>query len=317
MTSFASGLRRLAEGDLTFQLIEPLSEEFEPLRTDFNTSIRQLEQTLSLVANSAETISTGSREISNGSSDLAARTEQQAAALEKTTEALGAVTTKVVESSSIAEEARALANEAKSSATASTEVVGDAVKAMEHIQGSSNEITHIIGVIDQIAFQTNLLALNAGVEAARAGEAGKGFAVVAQEVRELAQRSTSAAREIKTLIDKSSSDVSRGVGLVNRTGDALKIIGDHVVRINDFMSQLAGSAKDQARSLNEVNIAMRQMDSVTQQNSAMVEETKAASGSLTQETERLEHQIRQFNLSRISGGTGYAPQLNERQKRYG
>jgi methyl-accepting chemotaxis protein len=207
------------------------------------------------------------------------------------------VTAKVAQSSQIADEARAVADQANRSAETSGKVVAQTVVAMGEIEESSKQINNIIGVIDQIAFQTNLLALNAGVEAARAGDAGKGFAVVAQEVRELAQRSAQAAKEIKELIGSSSGKVVSGVQLVNQTGVALGDIGRYVVDINKFMDELAASSREQSANLSEVNQAMHQMDQVTQQNAAMVEETTAASGTLASEAERLRELVSQFELA--------------------
>ncbi len=185
-------------------------------------------------------------------------------------------------------------------------VVANAVDAMQKIEQSSNEISNIIGVIDEIAFQTNLLALNAGVEAARAGDAGKGFAVVAQEVRELAQRSAKAAKEIKDLIRNSSVQVQSGVKLVSDTGDALKTIEQYVITINQHMDSIATSAKEQSVGLGEVNTAVNQMDQVTQQNAAMVEETSAAGATLANESGRLRELISQFQLGGALRQTAFA-----------
>jgi methyl-accepting chemotaxis protein len=315
-SGLASGLKRLAAGDLAFQLSEPFSQEFEPLRKDFNTSVDQLANTLAAVSQSVGAITSGTREISQGSSELSGRTERQAASIEQTAAALSEITEKVTQSSKIAEEARSIAGKANQSAMASGKVVSLAVGAMGQIEESSKQINNIISVIDQISFQTNLLALNAGVEAARAGEAGKGFAVVAHEVRELAQRSAQAAREIKTLIEKSSTDVVKGVDLVSQTGLALKDIEDHVVHINQFMDKLALSAREQSVSLSEVNTAMHQMDLVTQQNAAMVEETTAANNSLAHEANRLGQQIGQFKLDN-SGVSTRAAEAAGGRRRFG
>ncbi|NLR97148.1 HAMP domain-containing protein [Rhizobium sp. P38BS-XIX] len=296
-TGLGLGLKHLASGDLFFQLNEAFAPDFESLRADFNASVSQLADVLGEVAQSAHSIDGGTREISISANDLARRTEQQAASLEQTAAALDQITVNVSNSSKRAEEARLVAIEASASAAKSGAVVAEAVGAMQKIEQSSNEISSIIGVIDEIAFQTNLLALNAGVEAARAGEAGKGFAVVAQEVRELAQRSATAAKEIKTLIGTSAVEVSGGVKLVRETGEALAAIQNYVATINKHMDSIATSSREQSVGLGEVNTAVNQMDQVTQQNAAMVEETNAASATLAVEGGRLKDQIARFRFS--------------------
>jgi methyl-accepting chemotaxis protein len=290
------GLKHLAGGDLSFQLSDPFAADFETLRADFNGAVDQLAETLKAVTEATSAIDTGSREVSASADDLSKRTEQQAASLEETAAALDQITVNVANSSKRADEARKVAVLANESATHSGRVVADAVEAMQKIEQSSNEISNIIGVIDEIAFQTNLLALNAGVEAARAGEAGKGFAVVAQEVRELAQRSAKAAKEIKDLIRNSSTEVQSGVRLVSDTGAALKTIENYIVTVNQHMDSIATSAKEQSVGLAEVNTAVNQMDQVTQQNAAMVEETSAAGASLASESGRLRELVSQFQL---------------------
>ncbi|NKN39637.1 HAMP domain-containing protein [Agrobacterium sp. a22-2] len=296
-SALAIGMKKLAAGDLTYQITQQVSEDFEGLRDDFNASVAQLAETLTAVAGATRTIDNGTREISSGTEDLSKRTEQQAASLEETAAALDQITVNVANSTRRAEEAREVAQQARSSATKSGEVVAETVTAMSRIEGSSNQISNIIGVIDEIAFQTNLLALNAGVEAARAGEAGKGFAVVAQEVRELAQRSAQAAKEIKELIRNSSSQVENGVKLVSQTGTALKQIEELILTINEHMNAIATSAREQSNGLGEVNTAVNQMDQVTQQNAAMVEESNAASASLAVESSRLSELIARFTLA--------------------
>jgi methyl-accepting chemotaxis protein len=276
-SGLAAGLRRLASGDLSFQLDQAFAPDFEPLRHDLNAAIGQLGDTLSAITLSAGSIDNGTREISVSADDLSRRTEQQAASLEETAAALDEITVNVSNSAKRADEARAVAMRANASAAQSGAVVGNAVEAMGRIEEASGQISNIIGVIDEIAFQTNLLALNAGVEAARAGEAGKGFAVVAQEVRELAQRSAKAAKEIKELIRNSSVEIEAGVKLVRQTGEALKTIETYVVTINQHMDAIATSVHEQSTGLGEVNTAVNQIDQVTQQNAAMVEETTAAS----------------------------------------
>jgi len=301
--TLGDGLQRLADGDISFQLNEPFAADYEPLRQNFNASLQQLAKTIGAVLHSVVSIDNGTREISDGANDLSRRTEQQAAALEETAAALDEITVNVRNSSQRTEEARNVAVLANQNAGRSAEVVSQAVEAMRRIEDSSQQISNIIGVIDEIAFQTNLLALNAGVEAARAGEAGKGFAVVAQEVRELAQRSAQAAKEIKALITASSTQVSSGVSLVGETGVALKAIGDYVGQINGLMDAIAVSAREQSTGLAEVNTAVNQMDQTTQQNAAMVEQSTAAAASLASEAVRLRELVGQFKLSGMSQGS--------------
>ncbi|KQS83247.1 MULTISPECIES: methyl-accepting chemotaxis protein [unclassified Rhizobium] len=295
-SGLAGGLKRLAAGDLSFQLTEPFAPDFESLRHDLNTAVSQLQETLVSVAHAADLIDNGSREVSHSADDLARRTEQQAASLEETAAALDEITVNVTNSTRRTDEARGVAAKANASASQSGAVVASAVNAMGRIEQSSNQISNIIGVIDEIAFQTNLLALNAGVEAARAGEAGRGFAVVAQEVRELAQRSAKAAKEIKDLIRNSTAEVENGVKLVSETGEALKTIEDYVVVINQHMDAIATSAREQSTGLAEVNTAVNRMDHVTQQNAAMVEETNAAGATLANESVNLRALISHFTL---------------------
>jgi methyl-accepting chemotaxis protein len=290
------GLKTLAAGDLTIALNDGFTASYAQIRQDFNEAVDKLKATLLAVVSSAGAIETGTREISTAADDLARRTEQQAASLEETAAALTEITATVKKSASGANHARQVVASADEDAKKSAVVVREAVEAMDAIAQSSTQIGQIIGVIDEIAFQTNLLALNAGVEAARAGDAGKGFAVVASEVRALAQRSAEAAKQIKELISKSSTQVGHGVELVAETGKALQRIMAQVSEINAVVSDIAAGAHEQSTGLEQVNTAINQMDLVTQQNASMVEESTAASHSLSQETTQLADLIGRFQV---------------------
>ncbi|MFB9951763.1 methyl-accepting chemotaxis protein [Rhizobium puerariae] len=294
--ALAASLRRLADGDMLCEVHEAFAPQFENLRHDFNTSVRQLRDALLSVGNSVATVNSGSKEISDASDNLSKRTEQQAASLEETAAALEQITANVVATSKRTSEARDVVRDARDRADQSGQVVRNAVVAMERIEKSSQQIGQIIGVIDEIAFQTNLLALNAGVEAARAGEAGKGFAVVAQEVRELAQRSANAAKEIKALISNSAVAVGEGVKLVSDTGEGLGMIEQLVQTVNAHMDAIATAAQEQSAGLAQVNTAVNHMDQSTQQNAAMVEEMNAAGAGLAQESTKLSDLLSHFQL---------------------
>ena len=252
--------------------------------------------TMQSIATNTKGVRSGAEEITQASDDLSRRTEQQAASLEETAAALDEITATVRRTAEVANEARDLVSTSKTDAERSGEVVRQTVGAMDGIETSSKQIANIIGVIDEIAFQTNLLALNAGVEAARAGDAGRGFAVVATEVRALAQRSADAAKEIKALISTSTQQVDVGVKLVSETGQALGRIVAQVSQLNGLVTELAASAKEQSTGLGEVNAAVNQMDQVTQQNAAMVEQSTAASHSLADEAQELARLVGQFNI---------------------
>jgi methyl-accepting chemotaxis protein len=292
----AEGLAKLAEGDLAVTLSRQFAGDYERLRSDFNSAIGQLRGTMTAISHSAANVRSGAAEMMQAADDLARRTEHQAANQEETTAALGDIMHTVRDNAGNAETARRLASTAQNDAEHSGVVVTDAICAMSAIETSSRQIGSIIGVIDEIAFQTNLLALNAGVEAARAGEAGRGFAVVATEVRALAQRSAAAAKEIKGLISTSGAQVETGVKLVGEAGGALTRIASQVAELNQLIGTLAGSASAQAAGLSEINSAVEQMDQLTQQNAAMVEEATAASHSLAGEAESLEHLLSRFAL---------------------
>ena len=313
VSSVAEGLEHLSLGDLLFRLDQPFPADYEKLREDFNGAMDKLQETMrSIVANSGG-VRSGAQEIAQASDDLSRRTEQQAAGLEETAAALDQITMAVRKTAEGAQEARDLVSHAKGDAEESGKVVQQTITAMGGIEDSSRKIGTIVGLIDEIAFQTNLLALNAGVEAARAGDEGRGFAVVATEVRALAQRSADAAREIKTLIADASKQVEGGVKLVDETGHALERIVDQVGRLNQFVAEIAASAREQATGLSEVNTAVNQMDQMTQQNAAMVEEATAASHGMMQEAEALNRLVAQFQIG-TDGQTEEAPARRARPR---
>lgn len=296
VSAIATGLARLAEGDLTYRITETFAPKAQQLKDDFNRAIAELQGTMATIDGAVGAINTGSGEITQAADDLSRRTEQQAASLEETAAALAEVTETVRQTADGARQAARVTGEARAGAEKSGEVVRQAITAMAEIEKSSEQISQIIGVIDEIAFQTNLLALNAGVEAARAGEAGKGFAVVASEVRALAQRSAEAAKEIKSLISTSTQQVEQGVGLVDQTGAVLQQIAQQVTEMSSLVGEIAASAQEQSTALGEVNVAVNQMDHVTQQNAAMVEQSTAASHSLAGEANRLTKLVSKFRL---------------------
>ena len=293
----ARALASLAAGDLTARFTGEVGGDYRKLRDDFNSAMTAMQDAMVVIAANAGGMTSGALEISRAADDLSRRTEQQAASLEETAAALDEITATVRRTSEGANQARSVVGAAKADAETGGEVVRRAVEAMSEIEGSSKQIGQIIGVIDEIAFQTNLLALNAGVEAARAGEAGRGFAVVASEVRALAQRSAEAAKEIKALISASSAQVGTGVTLVGETGRALERIVSQVAQINSVVAEIAASAQEQSTGLHQVNIAVNQMDQVTQQNAAMVEQTTAASHSLAKEAGELAQLMTRFRLT--------------------
>ena len=294
------GLDHLSAGDLTQRIDRSFAPALDALRLNFNASLDKLQTVIASISESTSTIHHGSLEIRQAADDLAQRTERQAAALEEASASITEITSGIRDVSRRAEHAGGLVQRATVDAQHSEAVVRQTVDAMGRIEQSSGQIGQIIGVIDDIAFQTNLLALNAGVEAARAGEAGKGFAVVAQEVRELAQRSAHAAREIKELIARSAGEVRTGVTLVGQTGEALKGIESHVETINDEIMAIVSAARQQSAALGEISAAVGQMDQVTQQNAAMVEETSAATHGLANEADRLNEQVALFRLGEAS-----------------
>ena len=296
VNALAAGLGRLAQGDLSRQIDTPFSGRLEQLRQDFNVSLVRLQDTLGQIRTNALSIQRSGADMLQSSDALAKRTEAQASSLEETAAAVEQITATVRSSAERAHEANIVVGTTKRSADSSAAVVSNAIAAMGRIEGASRQIEQIIEVIDEIAFQTNLLALNAGIEAARAGDAGKGFAVVAQEVRELAQRSASAAREIKGLIEKSTSEVGAGSHLVQETGVVLASISQQIVTVSQHVDMMATASRDQAAALAEVNGSVNQMDQMTQQNASMVDLTTAASRKLAGDADTLMMLVEQFRL---------------------
>ncbi len=297
VAALGNALNNFAHGDLVSRIETPFEGQLDSLRVDFNESVERIHEAMTHIRDGAETMQANGGQMQAAADDLARRTEQQAASLEEVAAAVEQISATVKSSSEAAAETNKLAGETCSDVVRSSEIVAEAVKAMSRIEAASAKISQIITVIDEIAFQTNLLALNAGVEAARAGEAGRGFAVVAQEVRELAGRSASAAQEIKHLIEASAHEVSGGVGLVNQSGEAMGRVNERINEISSHIERLARASQEQATGLAEVNGSVAQMDQMTQQNAAMVEQTNATSHQLAAESNALMNLVRQFRIS--------------------
>lgn len=304
VAALGSGMSRMAKGDLTTRIDQPLAEGYEQLRQDFNETIVVLNATIEKVVKAAVSMLDGATGISQSAEDLSQRTESQAATLEETAAALDELSASVTSAAEGARNVEQTVGDARDEAQASGQVVQSAVCAMTEIEQSSTHISQIIGVIDDIAFQTNLLALNAGVEAARAGEAGRGFAVVASEVRALAQRSSEAAMEIKNLISSSGTQVAKGVELVDKAGAALQNIMERVNHISLLVSDIARGAEEQSIGLQEINSGVIQLDQVTQQNAAMVQEATAASQLLTDDASMLTNLVSRFQTQASDTSNG-------------
>ncbi|MBK1836522.1 HAMP domain-containing protein [Azospirillum sp. YIM B02556] len=303
-------LSALAQGDLNRRVTRDYQGAFEQVKTDVNATSAKLAEIVGQITQAAETIAAAAAEVSLGSSDLADRTEQQASSLEETAASMEELGATVRSNAENAQRANVMAAQARGSAESGGGVAGSAIEAMRRIEQSSRKITDIIGVIDEIAFQTNLLALNAAVEAARAGDAGRGFAVVAQEVRQLAQRSAQASKEIKGLILDSDAQVKDGVDLVSKAGQALEGIVSGVQQVATLIAEMASASAEQATALDEINSTVANMDEMTQKNAALVEETTAAAQAMSGQAGDLKSLVGFFKFEQAAGfgaaGFGYA-----------
>ena len=296
LTDVADVAQRLAEGDLTTTVENEYPGLFGTLKDDVNKTVVNLRQMIGQIREGAVSIGSSASEISQGNADLSQRTEEQASSLEETASSMEEMTSAVKSNADNARQANQLSASAAEKAEEGGTVVSQAVSAMGEINESSGKISEIIGVIDEIAFQTNLLALNAAVEAARAGEQGRGFAVVAAEVRNLAQRSAEAAKEIKTLIKDSVSKVEGGSKLVDQSGETLAEIVTSVKKVSDIIAEIAAASQEQSSGIDEVNKAVTQLDEVTQQNAALVEEAAAASKSMDDQASNLQELVSIFSI---------------------
>jgi methyl-accepting chemotaxis protein len=302
VAALAAGLARLAEGDLTVRLADGFTAGYQRIKDDFNATIEQLRETIAGIAGSTSEVANAAAEISSSTTDLSQRTEEQAASLEQTSASMEEISATVRQNADNARQANQFAAGTRAAADRGGAVVAQAVEAMSRIAQSSHKISDIIGVIDEIARQTNLLALNAAVEAARAGDAGRGFAVVASEVRSLAQRSSQAAKDINNLITNSSKQVQEGVELVNRAGGSLREIVESIKNVADIVADIANASAEQAMGLEQINKALTQMDEVTQQNSALVEENAATAKTLEHQSDAVTERLSAFRFGTAPGG---------------
>jgi methyl-accepting chemotaxis protein len=300
--TLGAALGRLADGDFTIRLADDIPQAYAEIRDDFNRAIERLHETIQAVAASTHEVANAAGEISTATTDLSQRVEEQAASLAETSASMEEISSTVQTNAKNAQQANELTSSTQGVADRGGKVVADAVTAMSRIEESSRQISDIITVIDEIARQTNLLALNAAVEAARAGDAGRGFAVVASEVRSLAQRSSEAAKNITDLIAKSSDRVKEGVGLVNRAGTALTEIVASIKQVAEIVASIATASAEQSTGLGQISKALAQMDDVTQQNSALVEENTATAKTLQQQSHDMQTRIASFKLD--SGDVG-------------
>jgi methyl-accepting chemotaxis protein len=290
-------ISRIASGDLTTKISSQGRDEFAWLNHEINQMRKKLQATITEVRASAEQVALASEEIASGNADLSNRTEHQASGLQQTASSMDQLTTTVRQNADNAQQANELVVGASSVASRGGEVMGQVVTVMNEINGSARKIADIISVIDGIAFQTNILALNAAVEAARAGEQGRGFAVVASEVRSLAQRSAEAAKEIKTLIGDSVARVDAGSQLVGQAGATMTEILDSVRRVADIMREISVASRAQSGGIEQINRQVEEMDGMTQQNAALVEQAAAAAASLRDQSQRLSEVVAVFKVA--------------------
>jgi methyl-accepting chemotaxis protein len=302
-------LGALSRGDLTEKITTEYSGTFGQLKDDSNTTVEQLKEIVGQIKEAVESINTGAKEIAQGNQDLSQRTEEQASSLEETASSMEELTSTVKQNAENAKQANQLAIGASDVAAKGGAVVGQVISTMDSINESSRKIVDIISVIDGIAFQTNILALNAAVEAARAGEQGRGFAVVAAEVRNLAQRSAAAAKEIKTLIGDSVDKVDNGSKLVQQAGSTMEEIVTSIKRVTDIMAEISAASIEQSSGIEQVNMAITQMDEVTQQNAALVEEAAAAAESLEEQAQNLSQSVSVFKLDSTGSRASTSRQL--------
>ena len=314
VTEAQAVLGRLAANDFTQEMTETYRGDLDKVKNSINAVVQNLTQTIATVREAVQAVSSGAEQITKGNEDLSQRTSEQASALEETSASMEEMTSTVKQNADNAKQANQLAIAARDIADKGGSVTVRAVEAMGEINKSSKKIADIITVIDEIAFQTNLLALNAAVEAARAGEHGRGFAVVAAEVRNLAQRSATAAKEIKGLINESIQRVSDGSELVNQSGKTLEEIVSSVKRVTDIIAEITAASQEQAQGIDQVNKAIMQMDELTQQNAALVEEAAAASESLGDQARSLDELMAFFSTSAAAAGakTTAAPAAERR-----